>query len=116
LIKGQAKNFLEAIDTEYPLFGMGVSTGALTIAGLSLETENPFKGINLVSPCLENKGMNPGSTKEFIGQFFPNMGAIDVDLAKVYGIDDPLLLKGSLAAGFFKNLDEESYNIRMQAQ
>lgn len=100
-----------------PKFAIGVSTGSLTCLHLAMERERFFNGINVVNPLLKNEGVHPRFYKycDFLGKVRPKLKMMKIDLQSLQPFEDPLMLKGSLRAGLFKELDDMSYFIRNNA-
>jgi alpha-beta hydrolase superfamily lysophospholipase len=121
-VKMVAKKFISEVVKKYEYqgiskFTLGISTGALTALSLAMENERYFKGVNIICPLIQNEGVRPkGITYiDFIGRAFPKLGLMNVDVQSAQPFPDPLLLKGKLRAGLFKELEDTTYYIRNNA-
>jgi alpha-beta hydrolase superfamily lysophospholipase len=121
-VGSHAKNFIQATIQQFgyhkiPRFGIGVSTGTLSVLSLALEDEKLFRGINLICPLIKNDGAHPTFYKytDFLGKAFPKLGMMKIDSKSTQPFEDPLLFSGNLKAGLFKEIDDTSYYLRNNA-
>ena len=121
-VKENANEFIKSTVEHFgyqdlPKFSVGVSTSWLTTISLAIENERYFNGINIINPLIKNEGTHPKLYRywDFIGKVWPKWRMMKIDTQAQQSFPDPLLFKGYLRAGLFKEVDDVSYYIRNNA-